>query len=72
MITRIAPDATPPPARREPAWRKRLRQAGAERKRAERKRKRQAGFVLRQVWVHPDDWPRVRRFIEQIRERHLP
>jgi len=31
----------------------------AERKRDERERMRKSGFVLRQFWVHPKDWPRV-------------
>jgi hypothetical protein len=32
----------------------------AERKQDERARMRQAGYVLRQVWVHPHDWERVK------------
>jgi hypothetical protein len=39
----------------------------AERKRAERERMRLEGFVLRQVWVHPDDWPRVSRYVTLVR-----
>ena len=32
-----------------------------------RDRMRKAGFVLRHVWVHPADWPRVRKFLNQFR-----
>lgn len=43
----------------------------AERKRDERRRMRAAGFVLRQLWVHPLDWPAVRAYVERKRkERH--
>lgn len=38
----------------------------ARRKRAERDRKRAAGFVLRQIWVQPADWPRVKRYIDTL------
>ena len=39
----------------------------AQRKRAERKRMREAGYVLRQFWVYPDDWPRVRAYLRQFK-----
>ena len=32
----------------------------AERKAAERDRKKELGFVRRDVWAHPDDWPAIR------------
>jgi hypothetical protein len=38
----------------------------AERKRDERERMRNQGFVLRQLWVHPKDWPRVQRYLERV------
>jgi hypothetical protein len=41
----------------------------AERKRDERQRMRTAGFVLRQLWVHPQDWEAVRRYVEQKRRK---
>ena len=25
-----------------------------------------SGFVLRQIWVRPGDWPRVRRYLEAL------
>ena len=40
--------------------------SAARRKRAERERRRKAGFVLRQIWVRPDDWPRVKRYLEGL------
>lgn len=30
-----------------------------------RERKRAAGLVLKQVWVHPDDWPEIRDTIDR-------
>ena len=40
--------------------------SAARRKRAERERRRKAGFVLRQIWVRPGDWPRVKRFLDAL------
>lgn len=40
--------------------------SAARRKRAERERRRKAGFVLRQIWVRPGDWPRVKRYLEAL------
>jgi hypothetical protein len=42
----------------------------AERQRDTRRRMRRAGFVLRQLWVHPEDWSAVKRYVEQKRKRH--
>lgn len=44
----------------------------AERKRDERRRMRAAGFVLRQLWVHPLDWPAVRAYVERKRKERPP
>lgn len=41
-----------------------------DRKAAERARMRSSGFVLRQLWVHPDDWEAVRTYVERKRKRH--
>ena len=41
----------------------------AERKRDERERMRDAGFVLRQFWVHPQDWPRVQKYLTRLLEK---
>jgi hypothetical protein len=38
----------------------------AERMRELRERMRAAGFVLRQVWVHPKDWPKVKADVERL------
>jgi len=35
-----------------------------------RDRNRAAGFVLRQVWVHPDDWERVKKYLERLHRWH--
>lgn len=40
--------------------------SAAERKREERERMRDNGFVLRQFWVHPKDWPRVQTYLLRI------
>ena len=40
-----------------------------ERKREERERRRKAGFKAFEVWVHLDDWPRVKRLIERLAKR---
>lgn len=36
------------------------------RKRAERERRRKAGYVLRQIWVRPGDWPGVKRYLDTL------
>lgn len=41
----------------------------AERKQDERERMRARGFVLRQVWVHPEDWERVQKYIARVKKR---
>jgi hypothetical protein len=41
-----------------------------QRKAAERARMRSRGFVLRQLWVHPNDWDSVRAYVERKRKRH--
>jgi hypothetical protein len=46
-----------------------MSRSDAERKRDERKRMRLAGFVLRQLWVHPADWPAVRAYVERKRQQ---
>jgi hypothetical protein len=40
-----------------------------DRKAAERSRMRARGFVLRQLWVHPDDWQAVREYVERKRRK---
>ncbi len=36
------------------------------RKRDERARKRALGYVLRQIWIKPEHWPRVRKYLEKF------
>jgi hypothetical protein len=43
--------------------------SASERKAAERARKRSAGLKAFEVWVHPADWPLVKRYIERLRKR---
>ena len=38
----------------------------AQRKAAERQRARSAGYVLRQFWIHPKDWPRVQKYLKRF------
>ena len=40
-----------------------------ERKADERARMRAAGFVLRQFWVHPDDWPKVQKYLARVKKQ---
>lgn len=40
----------------------------AERKAAERARMRARGFVLKQFWIHPEDWPRVEKYLSRLRK----
>jgi len=46
--------------------------SAAERKADQRQRLRKAGYKAFEVWVHLDDWPRVKRFIERLRKRREP
>jgi hypothetical protein len=41
----------------------------AERKQAERERRREQGLVRVDAWVHPDDAPAIRRYIERTRKK---
>jgi len=43
----------------------------AERKADERKRMRRLGYVLRQAWVHPGDWPAIKKRIEEARAKRV-
>lgn len=44
-------------------------QSVVERKRAERARMRERGYVQRSFWVHPQDWPRVQRYLLAVNRR---
>ena len=43
-------------------------QYAARKKREERQRMRERGFVLRQLWVHPKDWPTVSAMVVALRD----
>lgn len=44
----------------------------AQRKADERARMRDLGMILRQVWIHPDNWPHLRRIITDAAADHIP
>jgi hypothetical protein len=46
-----------------------MRTPDKARKAAERARMRERGFVLRQMWVHPEDWEAVREYVERKRKK---
>lgn len=43
-----------------------------ERKADERARMRALGFVLRQFWVHPKDWPKVQKYLLSVNKKRFP
>lgn len=42
----------------------------AQRKAAERQRQRDAGRVVVQVWIHPDDRAKLAHYIKRLNERN--
>ena len=38
----------------------------AERKREQRQRRRDEGWMAFEVWVHLEDWPRVKRYLDRL------
>lgn len=40
-----------------------------ERKADERERMRDRGYVLRQFWIHPDDWEHARTYLQRVNRR---
>lgn len=48
------------------AERIRAPRTAAQRKAAERARLREQGFVLKEVWVRPDDWPRLQAYAARL------
>lgn len=38
----------------------------AQRKASERDRMRAAGFVLKQIWIKPEDWERVKKYLARL------
>jgi hypothetical protein len=49
-----------------------IRAAAATRKRLERQRMRAEGYILRQIWVRPADWPQVQKYILRANKRSAP
>lgn len=42
-----------------------MSKSSAELKRLDRTRKRDQGFVLKQIWVKPKDWPIIKKYIDK-------
>jgi hypothetical protein len=40
-----------------------MAKSDAEKQRDRRERMRAAGYVLRQLWVHPKDWDAVKKYV---------
>lgn len=45
--------------------------SAAQRKADERQRQRDAGLVVVQVWVHPDDRQKLTRYIKRLNQRRF-
>lgn len=43
--------------------------SASERKAAERARMRAKGYILRQFWVHPQDWQLVQKYLLRVNKR---
>ena len=43
-----------------------------ERKADERMRRREKGLRPFELWLHPDDWPLVKRLVDRLTKRRLP
>ena len=41
----------------------------AKRKQEERDRMRERGYVLKQHWVHPEDWPLVQKYLRRVNKK---
>lgn len=41
-------------------------------KRGQRERMRLEGYILKQIWVRPSEWPLVKRHIERLAKRRQP
>lgn len=42
-----------------------------ERKADERARRREAGLKPFEVWMHPEDWPLVKKLIDKLAKRRV-
>ena len=41
----------------------------AKEKRIQREAKRKAGYVLKQIWVLPERWPRIKAYLDRLSAR---
>lgn len=48
---------------------KQSKEYAARMKRSERQRMRERGLILKQMWVHPQDWPSVTTLAEALRDK---
>jgi hypothetical protein len=46
-----------------------MNKKAAELKRQNRERMRAAGFVIKQIWVRPADWPLVQKLVNKLRKQ---
>lgn len=40
--------------------------SSADRKKDERQRKRDSGLVPKEIWCKPDDWEKVRKYVDKL------
>lgn len=40
--------------------------SAADRKKEERKRKRNSGLVPKEIWCKPDDWEKIRKYVDKL------
>lgn len=44
-----------------------MNKTAAQYKQADRRKKREAGFVLKQIWVKPKQWPKIKKYIDGVK-----
>ena len=42
-----------------------MNKSAAELKRKDRARKREAGYILKQIWVKPENWPKIKKYLDK-------
>ena len=45
------------------------RKGAAQRKALERQRKKDAGFVKKEFWCRPEDWPKIETFLKKLNKQ---
>lgn len=43
----------------------------AQRKAEESERKKSLGLVRRGVWAHPDDWPEIKKLVDELNNKRF-